>query len=125
MYNGRWVYQKHGADRYLEYGNKYWLGNTGVGKVSGHLHHQGGSVCPEDIAAGGWSISFKTPTQSWEWREDPQLKVVCVETKDHEVPQHIKKFPTQSGHGPKALPIRQPNIKGNNQSWEAVVQVCL
>ena len=28
------------ADRYLEYGDKYWIGSTGVGKSSGHLHHQ-------------------------------------------------------------------------------------
>ena len=56
MVNGRWVYQKTGEDRYLEYGDKYWLGSSGVGKKSGHLHHHGGSVCPEN-ANGVWQIS--------------------------------------------------------------------
>ena len=39
--NGRWVYQKPGEDRYLEYGNKYWIASTGVGKTSGHIHNSG------------------------------------------------------------------------------------
>ena len=41
MINGRWVYQKPGEDRYLEYGNKYWIASTGVGKTSGHIHNSG------------------------------------------------------------------------------------
>ena len=41
LINGRWVYQKPGEDRYLEYGNKYWIASTGVGKTSGHIHNSG------------------------------------------------------------------------------------
>jgi len=77
MVNGRWVYQKTGEDRYLEYGDKYWLGSSGVGKKSGHLHHHGGSVCPEN-ANGVWQISRQEEDGAWSWQDDPQLKVECV-----------------------------------------------
>ena len=85
------------ADRYLEYGDKYWIGSTGVGKSSGHLHHQvthrdgdtcdtcatclmqGGSTCPEHVATGGWEIARRDEAGSWSWRSDPRLLVTCVE----------------------------------------------
>ena len=77
MQNGRWVYQKKWEDRFLEYGNKYWLANTGVGKKSGHMHHDGGSICPESIT-GEWQISSQDEKGRWSWTTDVELKVSCL-----------------------------------------------
>ena len=85
MINGRWVYQKPGEDRYLEYGNKYWIASTGVGKTSGHLHNAGGSVCPEHLGPGDWEISREVEDK-WTWVSDPDLEVICVpeNSEDHD-----------------------------------------
>ena len=116
MYNGRWVYQKVGADRYLEYGNKYWLGTTGVGKVSGHLHHKGGSICPEEILPGSWSISFRQEDGEWVWQEDPLLRVECLGEGREEEFQHQSNIGPghrqHSGNVPEPLPVHEPADKG-------------
>ena len=83
--NGRWVYQKKWEDRFLEYGNKYWLANTGVGKKSGHMHHDGGSVCPEFIT-GEWQISSQDEKGRWSWTTDVELKVSCLADSQTETP---------------------------------------
>ena len=85
--NGRWVYQKKWEDRFLEYGNKYWLANTGVGKKSGHLHHDGGSVCPESIT-GEWQISSQDEKGRWSWTTDVELKVSCLTESQTEKPPY-------------------------------------
>jgi len=75
--NGRYAYQMAGEDRFLEYGTRYWLASTGVGKTSGHIHHHGGSVCPEHIK-GEWQISSKDEAGDWVWTDDLELKVSCA-----------------------------------------------
>jgi hypothetical protein len=74
---GRYLYQKPGEDRFLEYGDRYWLVSTGVGKTSGHLNHVGGSVCPEHLDVG-WKISTLDEQGSWDWTEDAGLRVDCL-----------------------------------------------
>ena len=122
------------ADRYLEYGDKYWIGSTGVGKSSGHLHHQvthgdgdtcatccdvmqGGSTCPEHVATGGWEIARRDEAGSWSWVSDPRLQVTCVEEAGDggdggDVPDTVRGHP---GHPPPyMLPYRQPRPGENN-----------
>jgi len=77
MINGRYVYQKNNHDRFLEYGDRYWLVSTGVGKGSGHIHHPGGSVCPEHIKSE-WQIADKDDDDNWLWKDDPELEITCV-----------------------------------------------
>ena len=108
MVNGRWVYQKPGEDRFLEYGDKYWLGNSGVGRKSGHLHHHGGSVCPEHIQ-GDWEVSRQDEDDgTWSWQADEDLKVECVEEKEKDVrdhADHLVGVPGKHPHQPYALPL--------------------
>jgi len=80
MINGRYVYQKNNQDRFLEYGEKYWLVSTGVGKGSGHIHHPGGSVCPEHIK-NEWQIAHKDDNGEWGWKDDPKLEITCIKQK--------------------------------------------
>lgn len=75
--HGRYLYQKDGEDRFLEYGDRYWIVSTGVGKTSGHLNHLGGSVCPESIKSG-WQISTQDPQGNWGWMADPGVRLSCV-----------------------------------------------
>ena len=92
MVNGRWVYQKPGEDRFLEYGDKYWLGNSGVGRKSGHLHHHGGSVCPEHIQ-GDWEISHQDEDDgTWSWQIDEDLTVECVTEEKKDVREKTKQL---------------------------------
>ena len=107
MVNGRWVYQKPGEDRFLEYGDKYWLGNSGVGRKSGHLHHHGGSVCPEHIQ-GDWEVSRQDEDDgTWSWQEDEDLKVECVREKDvrEEHADHSVGHSGKHSHPPYSLPL--------------------
>ena len=67
--NGRYVYQREGRDRYLEYtAAGDWMVTESVGGDTGHVSHLGGSVCPEHAA------------QSWDthaadtWTHDPGLR---------------------------------------------------
>merc|ERR1719435_207887 len=47
MYNGRYMYQMEGhVDRFLEYGDKYWLSNTGVGTWTGSSSTGTSTGCP-------------------------------------------------------------------------------
>jgi len=100
MKGGRWVYQKMWEDRYLEYGDRYWLGSTGVGKTSGHIHHNGGSICPESIT-GEWQISTKSSEGDWSWKTDLGLLVTCItETPETpETPETQKTQKTQKKNG--------------------------
>jgi len=101
MLNGRYVYQKDNLDRFLEYGERYWLVNTGVGKGSGHIHHAGGSVCPEHIK-NEWQIADKSEDDSWVWKDDTKLEITCVNKRKEINPKH-------SSHtlGPVAQPFVQ------------------
>jgi len=76
--NGRYLYQQKDEDRFLEYGDRYWIVSSGVGKSSGHLNHLGGSVCPEHIS-DGWQISQQDSSGNWGWMADPGVLVSCLE----------------------------------------------
>ena len=110
--NGRWVYQKKWEDRFLEYGNKYWLANTGVGKKSGHMHHDGGSVCPEFIR-GEWQISSQDEKGRWSWTTDVELKVTCLDESQTEKPPRSPPSFSQSRliNRLEGNPSRSDNIK--------------
>ena len=110
MKGGRWVYQKKWEDRYLEYGDKYWLGNTGVGKSSGHIHHDGGSVCPEDIK-GEWQISSKDSEGHWSWHNDLELVVTCVT----EETSHTQPPPS------RLIKLRQEELRGSRGYYPSAV----
>jgi hypothetical protein len=101
MINGRYVYQKENLDRFLEYGERYWLVSTGVGLFSGHIHHPGGNVCPEHIK-NEWQIADKDEKDNWFWKDDPELEITCVKQKNHIGPKH-----TLQGMGPVAQPFIQ------------------
>ena len=88
MINGRYIYQKENLDRFLEYGEKYWIVNTGVGKGSGHIHHPGGSVCPEHIKSE-WQIANKDEDDDWFWKDDPKLEITCVKQRKDMRPKHL------------------------------------
>jgi len=101
MINGRYVYQKENLDRFLEYGDRYWLVSTGVGKASGHIHHHGGSVCPEHIEKE-WQISDKDEDGGWVWRDDTKLKISCIKAHHDNRPIH---------HNHNGGPVAQPYVK--------------
>ena len=101
MNNGRYVYQQKNLDRFLEYGDRYWLVSTGIGMYSGHIHHPGGSVCPEHIK-NEWQIAEQRKNGQWTWKSDPELKITCVK-KSNDI--HIKHDSEETG------PIAQPYIQ--------------
>ena len=54
-----------------------------MGKTSGHIHQDGGSICPESIK-GEWQISTKSKDGDWSWKTDLGLEVTCLETKSED-----------------------------------------
>jgi len=114
MVNGRYVYQKDNHDRFLEYGEKYWLVSTGVGKGSGHIHHPGGSVCPEHIK-NEWQIAHKNEDDEWAWKDDPKLEITCIKQKADKKPNHH----TEVHHTAGALAQRYIEIEhiGHHASY--------
>jgi len=80
--NGRYLYQKRGMDRYLEYHkNNQWIITTGVGKAPGYFHHQGGTVCVEN-AKDKWMFGSLNEDNKWVWTSDSQLDITCMEVKE-------------------------------------------
>jgi len=81
MLNGRYLYQKKGFDRYLEYHkNNHWMITTGVGKAPGYFNHQGGTVCAEN-AKEKWKFGSLGDDNKWVWTSDAQLGITCVHVK--------------------------------------------
>ena len=121
MNNGRYVYQKKNEDRFLEYGEKYWLLSTGIGKRSGHIHHHGGSVCPEHIEKE-WQISDKNKDGRMGWKDDPDLKIMCVEPLKDSRLKHAS-----HNDGPIAQPYVhvEPVTQASNYSGGAIVFGCI
>ena len=78
MSNGRYLYQKPGMDRYLEYlPSGDWLVSDRVGQDEGFISHIGGSVCAED-AGNKWEVSvWKEDTKEYQWEYDTLLTVEC------------------------------------------------
>ena len=64
--NGRYIYQMEGQDRFLEYGDRYWLVTAGVGRTTGRIHHTVSSVCPQHIRSG-WRIASRDGEGEWKW----------------------------------------------------------
>jgi len=113
MVNGRYIYQKENHDRFLEYGYKHWLVSTGVGKSRGHIHHTGGSVCPEHIEKE-WEISDKDKNGAWFWKDDPELKITCVKKKNDKKDKDVSE-----DMGTKAKPLIQRDIIENESSYSS------
>ena len=78
MINGRYLYQAPGKDRYLEYiSSNYWIIGDGVGKSTGYISHDGGSVCPE-YAVNSWEVSvWYEDTKRYGWEDDTLFTVEC------------------------------------------------
>ena len=91
MSNGRYLYQKPGMDRYLEYlPTGDWLVSDMVGSDQGFISHVGGSICAEDTE-NKWEVSvWDKKTEEWHWAYDTLLEVKCSEqthTKEKERPR--------------------------------------
>eukprot|EP00090_Calanus_glacialis_P031958 TRINITY_DN53035_c0_g1_i1.p1 TRINITY_DN53035_c0_g1~~TRINITY_DN53035_c0_g1_i1.p1 ORF type:complete len:309 (-),score=62.31 TRINITY_DN53035_c0_g1_i1:26-952(-) len=77
--NGRYLYQRRGMDRYLEYhNNNQWMITTGVGKAPGYFNHEGGTVCAEH-AKEKWKFGSFDDDNKWVWTSDAQLEITCME----------------------------------------------
>ena len=117
MNNGRWVYQKKWEDRYLEYGDRYWLASNGVGKTSGHIHHDGGSICPEQIKEE-WQVSTKDKEGDWTWATDQQLVVTCSEEAEE---SQTKEVHTQTRHTSNVIRDLYREVNGAQGYYKSAV----
>eukprot|EP00092_Neocalanus_flemingeri_P022407 GFUD01024300.1.p1 GENE.GFUD01024300.1~~GFUD01024300.1.p1 ORF type:complete len:344 (+),score=84.11 GFUD01024300.1:87-1118(+) len=119
--NGRFVYQKENLDSFLEYGGKHWTVSYGVGQNTGHIIHQGGSVCPEHIEKE-WQISYTNADGDWEWKDDPFLKITCVKKMTDMTPKE-----EHQDTGPVAQAYIQTEHAGQASSYsaETIVLGCI